>query len=162
MRTSVLIKNSQNRFKLHIKNIKNKTHLILEKLGYKNVELSILFVDDNTIRSLNKAYREKDKATDVLSFAQYADRSEILNLMAISDIPIILGDIVISTDTAKRQAEEASIPFEEECLQLIIHGILHLAGYNHEDGAGEKEISLMRKKEREINEWREKCYQGLT
>lgn len=81
-------------------------------------EISLLLTDDETIRQLNKEYRNKDKSTDVLSFPMEDE--------------IMLGDIVISVDTAKRQAEEAEINLDRETAFLFIHGLLHLLGYDHE------------------------------
>ncbi len=81
-------------------------------------EISLLITDDETIRLYNKEYRNKDIATDVLSFPMKDD--------------VMLGDIVISYDTAKRQAEEADINIDRETAFLFIHGLLHLLGYDHE------------------------------
>lgn len=81
-------------------------------------EISLLLTDDETIRQLNKEYRNKDKSTDVLSFPMEDD--------------IMLGDIVISVDTASRQAAEAEINIDRETAFLFIHGLLHLLGYDHE------------------------------
>lgn len=81
-------------------------------------EISLLLTDDETIRQLNKEYRDKDKSTDVLSFPMEDD--------------IMLGDIAISVDTAKRQAAEAEINIDRETAFLFIHGLLHLLGYDHE------------------------------
>lgn len=81
-------------------------------------EISLLLTDDETIRQLNKEYRNKDKSTDVLSFPMEDE--------------IMLGDIAISVDTAKRQAEEAEINLGRETAFLFIHGLLHLLGYDHE------------------------------
>ena len=81
-------------------------------------EISLLLTDDETIRQLNKEYRNKDKSTDVLSFPMEDE--------------IMLGDIAISVDTAKRQAEEAEINLDRETAFLFIHGLLHLLGYDHE------------------------------
>lgn len=81
-------------------------------------EISLLLTDDETIRQLNKEYRNKDKSTDVLSFPMEDE--------------IMLGDIAISVNTAKRQAEEAEINLDRETAFLFIHGLLHLLGYDHE------------------------------
>ncbi|HIZ88758.1 MAG: rRNA maturation RNase YbeY [Mucispirillum sp.] len=81
-------------------------------------EISLLLTDDETIRQLNKEYRNKDKSTDVLSFPMEDE--------------IMLGDIAISVDTASRQAEEAEINLDRETAFLFIHGLLHLLGYDHE------------------------------
>lgn len=92
-----------------------------------NYEISLLITDDETIHQLNKEYRQKDKPTDVLSFPMEDD--------------IMLGDIVISLDTAKNQAQEREIGLEREIAFLFIHGLLHLLGYDHETSVeDEKEM----------------------
>ncbi len=81
-------------------------------------ELSLLLTDDESIHALNLQYREKDRPTDVLSFEMNDE--------------IMLGDIVISIDTAIKQANDADIALEREVAFLFIHGFLHLLGYDHE------------------------------
>ena len=97
---------------------------------FDECEISLLICDDAQIQELNKEYREKDYATDVLSFPM-------------SDDPYgeggMLGDIVISLDTAKKQAQEADIAIEREISFLFIHGLLHLMGFDHELGQDEEE-----------------------
>lgn len=87
----------------------------------------MLFTDDSEIRQLNCNYRNKDKATDVLSFSQ------IEKLEPGDPTPKSLGDIVISVDTAQKQAEAIGHPFPSEINRLLVHGVLHLFGYDHED-----------------------------
>jgi probable rRNA maturation factor len=91
--------------------------------AFEDAEISVLITDDAEIRSLNAAYRQKDYATDVLSFpmAEYP-----------LDDGGMLGDIVISIDTAKRQAQENEIELAREFAFLYIHGLLHLLGFDHE------------------------------
>ncbi|MFZ8862964.1 MAG: rRNA maturation RNase YbeY [Thermocrinis sp.] len=103
-------------------------HRALEVLGLSKVELSIALVSDAQIKRLNKLYRNKDKPTDVLSFPIGEKVEDWL----------ILGDIVISVDTAKRQARELGHSLEEELKRLLVHGLVHLLGYDHELG-GEEE-----------------------
>ena len=98
---------------------------VLEKLGETQCELSLLLTDDAEIRQLNKTYRDLDHATDVLSFPQDED---VVNESG----DTLLGDVVISVETAARQAEEHHLSFNEELILLAIHGILHLLGYDHE------------------------------
>ena len=100
----------------------------------KRPELTLAFVGDAEIRRLNRKFRKKDKATDVLSFP--------LNERA-SDGKFYLGDILISVPTAKRQAAEIGHPLERELEYLAIHGFLHLLGYEHDEGH-EKEEAKMR------------------
>lgn len=87
-------------------------------------ELSILITDDSEIQKLNKQYRDKDKPTDVLSFSM---------IEGLDDPQPILGDIVISFETAERQAQEYQVNLYQELLRLLIHGILHLVGFEHEN-----------------------------
>lgn len=92
---------------------------------------------DPEIHSLNRQYRQKDKPTDVLSFP-----------LADDVCPALLGDVVISVDTATRQAHRRGHSLREEIQTLLIHGVLHLLGYDHE--VSRSEAIRMRKKEREI------------
>ena len=100
-------------------------------------ELSLALVNDEEIQELNRRYRGQDKPTDVLSFP-LQDRL----------CPTLLGEVIISLDTAKRQAEKRRIPLAEEVQTLLIHGILHLLGYDHE--ISRSEAIRMGKKEREL------------
>ena len=100
----------------------------LEVLGLEGVEISVYITNDEEIRKLNKTYRGKDKATDVLSFP-LDENFEGYRL---------LGDIVISQDTAERQARELDHSLKEEVKRLLIHGLVHLLGYDHEKGEEEE------------------------
>ena len=95
------------------------------------------------MRSLNKQYRGKDKATDVLSFA--ALDVELPKALR-KHTPRMLGDLAISVDTLLRQAKEYGVTPKEELLRLLIHGTLHLLGYDHENVSA-KEAQRMRRKE---------------
>jgi rRNA maturation RNase YbeY len=88
-------------------------------------ELSVALVGDATIRDLNARYRHIDKATDVLAFAQREGEDAALGAA-------LLGDVVISLDTAARQASDKGWPLYDEVRVLLAHGILHLLGYDHE------------------------------
>lgn len=110
---------------------------ILRHLEQTPAELSIALVTDPEIHSLNRQYRQKDKPTDVLSFP-----------LADDVCPALLGDVVISVDTATRQAHRRGHSLREEIQTLLIHGVLHLLGYDHE--VSRSEAIRMRKKEREI------------
>lgn len=91
-------------------------------MGFDDVEVSLLITGDSEIECLNDLYRGQRKPTDVLSFSQQDGDGATGSL---------LGDVVISLDTTLRQAEELEVPAEEEFMRLLIHGILHLAGYDH-------------------------------
>ncbi len=93
-----------------------------------------MIVDDPEITRLNRRYFRRNRATNVISFPMNVEQDAPAHFR-------ILGDVVISAETARRQAEEAGREGEEEILFLLIHGILHLAGYDHEgaaEGSGEK------------------------
>ncbi|NPA57846.1 MAG: rRNA maturation RNase YbeY [Aquificae bacterium] len=111
--------------------VKEVADKILKEMHINDGELSITLTDDETIRQLNKEWRKKDRPTDVLSFP-------------IDEKPPayryrILGDVVISLPYAKRQAEEIGIPYRDEVVRLLTHGILHLLGYDHEGCPAEAE-----------------------
>jgi len=106
---------------------------ILSFLNKQNVELSITLTDNESIKSLNKDWRGKDKPTDVLSFP--------INEKPPGYNYYLLGDVVISLPFAKKQAEEIGFSYKEEVLRLLIHGVLHLLGYDHEKS--EKEAKVM-------------------
>jgi probable rRNA maturation factor len=103
----------------------------MEKLGRDISDVSIAFVDDEAMQDLNKRFRKKNKTTDVLTFPaddSYADPKG-------KGRPI--GDIVISVDQARRQAAEEKHSLATEVRYLILHGILHALGYDHESDSGE-------------------------
>lgn len=112
---------------------------VLNGYDLTDITLSIDFVlcDDKYIHELNSSYRGFDKPTDVLSFAMFADAGEHRIIM---DNQILLGEIIISVETAKKQAEENDKTFESEIYFLLSHGILHLLGFDHQD---EDSLSFM-------------------
>ncbi len=121
--------------------LERKIGATLVYLGLDKAEISILLTDDDEIHSLNQTYRGIDRPTDVLSFSQSeGDFGDIE--------PDMLGDVVISVDTAGRQALEKGHSMERELDTLLIHGILHLAGYDHENN--EKEAEEMEAEEAKI------------
>lgn len=113
---------------------------VLESFGIIDGELTITFATDEEITPLNRRYRKRNAPTDVLSFAMREGRR-------LAKDSSILGDIVISIGRAKEQAKVFGASFKEEIELYVIHGILHLAGYDDEKPAAEKK---MRKKEKEL------------
>ena len=106
------------------------------------VQIGVTFVDNEGIREINREYRDKDTATDVLSFPMYEADEEIDDFEL-----VLLGDIVISLERAEEQRVEYGHPLSREVLYLFCHGLLHLCGYDHET---EEEKSQMREREEEI------------
>lgn len=104
--------------------------------------MSIVLVDDAGIQLLNRDYLQRDKPTNVISFSMREGEGGALH-------PDLLGDVVISTETAERDAAEANVSFDSELLFLLLHGVLHLCGFDHERGTAE-EVRRMEAKEQEI------------
>ena len=128
--------NRQRKIKIDIKAWERFAGRAVEAIGKQESSATIAFVSDKTIRQLNRQFRGMDKATDVLSFP--SGETDSANL----------GDIAISVDTAAVQAKENGLTFDEEVAQLILHGLLHLSGYDHETDNGEMntlELRLRRK-----------------
>lgn len=107
----------------------------MEEVG-ERAELSVTFVDNDTIRSLNKEYRGIDEETDVLSFA--LNEGEDGQNVASEDMPELIGDIVVSLEKADSQAKEYGHSYKRELGFLLVHGFLHLLGYDHERKEEEK------------------------
>lgn len=122
----ILIDNQQEK-RIPADIIRQKTRQILNALDCNTHEISIVLTDDDHIRELNNRFRQIDAPTNVLAFpmqeGEFGDIS-----------PGLLGDIVISCETAGKEADTAGITLEERMSQLLIHGTLHLVGYDHETG----------------------------
>jgi len=98
------------------------------------VEISILFVNDKSMREMNLIHRGKDKVTDVISFPQF--ESSIENMPDFEgQVPLFLGDIVVNLHQAKRQAFQNNTTLYNEVSRLLFHGLLHLLGFDHEKNA---------------------------
>ncbi|MFO7839104.1 MAG: rRNA maturation RNase YbeY [Desulfosalsimonadaceae bacterium] len=122
---TVLIDNRQNRFRLSTEQIRKPAQAILNALGSAEGELSVLLLDDAAIAGLNQQYLGRPGPTNVIAFPMgEGDFADIQ--------PELLGDVVISVDTAAKEAEELGISLSERIRELLIHGILHLFGYDHE------------------------------
>jgi len=115
---------------------------ILSDLGCDDSELSISIVGDQTMRGINREYLGRDKTTNVISFAMREGEFGEIN-------PEMLGDVIICADTTAREAEEGGMPFFNRLSFLLMHGILHITGYDHER-SGEAEAVRMESAEQEI------------
>jgi probable rRNA maturation factor len=103
---------------------------VASELAHPRLAASLLFTDDDDIRALNAEWRGKDKPTNVLSFPML-ERSDLVDL-APEGPPELLGDIALAFETCAREAADKGIPVEQHAAHLIVHGLLHLAGYDHE------------------------------
>ena len=137
----ILIKNHQRRKSLNKKKITGTARKILCILDQSAAELSIMFVGDKKMSELNAVYRGIDRSTDVLAFPQIGQTSGKWEVR-------ILGDIVISVPRAESQAKMYGWGFHDEVSRLLIHGTLHLLGYDHEKTV--YKAGKMRKKETEL------------
>jgi probable rRNA maturation factor len=104
---------------------------ILKELNHPDKEIGILFVDDRQIRELNERYLKVNRPTNVISFPMAQGEFSEIN-------PQLLGDVVISVETATKEAQESGLSLEEEIAFLLIHGILHLMGYDHTRGGRQR------------------------
>jgi len=121
--------------------IRRELKRVLGDLGYSEGELSVLFTDDQEIASLNSRYRKKTEATNVLAFPMWDTPPTGSNAG-------MLGDIVVSMETARRESHALGEPLHETVLRLLIHGLLHLLGYDHE--ISEEEAARMEKAEKRL------------
>ena len=114
--------------------------------GYEgeDAEVSVLFTDDAFISELNQQYRGVEGPTDVLSFA-LIDAEDEVDSVKVKGLPDVLGDVVISLETAGRQAKEEGKTLEQEIALLLVHGALHLLGYGHDEP--EKEAVMWRRQD---------------
>ena len=106
------------------------------KIGRSKAELSLVLADDGMMRSLNRLWRGRDRATNVLSFPATA-------APAIAGAPLLLGDIVLAYGTVAREARSQGKPLADHLSHLIAHGVLHLIGLDHEDDAEARRMEGM-------------------
>lgn len=114
-----------------------------------DIEVSIVLTNDQDIHALNREYRHKDKATNVLSFPQEED----LSLVKKDKHCVLLGDIVLSHETIQKEAEEQNILFQDHVGHLFVHGFLHLIGFTHDleeaaDKMEELELKILEKSQK--------------
>jgi len=111
-------------------------------------ELSLVLVSDRRMRALNRRYRKKDRPTDVLAFPLLERGQIYFSRRKINLSPVLLGDVVISMPTAKRQAAALGHSLRDEMARLLVHGVLHLLGYDHE--RSERDALRMARQEKAI------------
>ena len=135
-----VILNRQRRYQVPASRLRQFVYLLSHRLRLDNQTFTIVLVGDRAIRRLNRDFRNQDKPTDVLSFPAGAEAMPHLDKPG-------LGDMIISVETARRQAFARHHSLEKELRVLVIHGLLHLLGYDHEVDRGEmrrKELRLQR------------------
>lgn len=135
----VLVRNRLRRRALNQSRLQALAHRILASAGDPRAELSVELVGDHRMRRLNRQYRRLDRPTDVLAFPMRE---------GVGSTSSLVGDVVISVHTADRQARTAGHSLDQEVVTLLIHGILHLLGYDHERSG--REARRMVRKEQAI------------
>lgn len=110
---------------------------VVPELANPRLSASILLTSDLEVRALNRLWRERDEPTNVLSFPMI-ERTDLLELPS-DGPPELLGDVVLASETCTREAAAKAVPLERHTAHLIIHGLLHLAGYDHELGPEQAE-----------------------
>ena len=141
-----MIVNLQRKLKIDSKEFRHFFDAALSAVSGTDLRTaSVAFISDRRMIELNRFFRGKDSTTDVLSFPHEPDEFEIPGE---GNTPNYLGDIVISVEQAQKQSRENGLPLDAEIKQLILHGLLHLCGYDHETDNGEmnkRELDLRRK-----------------
>ena len=139
---NIRIENRQKLAKLDLRRIRRVIRKLNKVLSFSDQEISLLFVDNEQIREINRQYLKQDHPTNVISFSIREGDCGHVN-------PYLLGDIVISVERALQDAVSGDLPFDDEVDFLLIHGLLHLLGYNHGDAA-DSETIRMRDKEDDL------------
>ena len=137
---NILVTNRQTIAPVNVPLARQSMAAILKSLEMEGHEVSLLFVDDAEITEINRHYLGRNHPTNVIAFSMNEGDFGTIN-------PLLLGDIVISVETALRDARAGELPLEDEINYLMIHGVLHLLGYDHEQA---REAEEMEKKEKEI------------
>ena len=140
---SVLISNNQTNHRLPVQKIQKTAQAVLNALDSPDAELSLLITDDNEIARFNKEYLKRTGPTNVIAFPMTEGEFSQIT-------PGLLGDVVISADTAFREAQNMNIGLEARFTHLLIHGILHLMGYDHE--ASDQQAEEMDRKAEELSQ----------
>jgi len=139
---NIRIENRQKKTPINRRQIRSSMARLLRCLGHGDAEVSLLLVDDKGIREINRSYLQRDYPTNVISFAMREGPYGQLH-------PQVLGDIVISVETACRQGDKGALSMTESLSFFMIHGLLHLLGYDHE-GVDARDIQRMEEKEDEL------------
>lgn len=138
----IQIENQQKLVKIDRRSIRAAITHLLKLMNCADKEVCITLVDDADIQIINKQYLSKDKPTNVISFSLQEGEFNNIN-------PDMLGDIIISVETAQRDAVKGNLSLDEEILFLIIHGLLHLLGYDHVN-TSQANTRKMKQKEKEL------------
>jgi len=137
---TICIHNRQRAVAIHTAAVKKQVLQIMAYLGCPEQELSVVFGSDRLLQELNRTYRHKNRPTNVLAFPQSST-------YAGEPVSAMLGDVLVSLPTAAREARDLNQALEERVVYLLLHGILHLLGYEHEGSAAQRRRMEAREQE---------------
>jgi len=140
----ITIKNTQRKIKINTAQLCKNIQKILDKLDYSDYDIGLWITTNSTIRKFNKQYRNKDKATSILSFSFHPDLKPNQRIKTRTECDKNLGDMIISAEFIKKDAPNWNQSFNKRLNATIIHGICHLLGYTHNT---EKDFQQMLSKE---------------
>ncbi len=143
----ITIRNTQRKIKIDVNRLRTDAQIVLDALDYSDFDLGIWLCSDSTIRQYNKDYRHKDKATDVLSFPFHIELKPGQRIKVISEEDKNLGDLLIAPNYVFHDALRWGHTFEQRMKVLLVHGICHVLGYDHET---EAEYKVMNKEEKKL------------
>lgn len=145
----IIIKNTQRKIPVHLQQLKKDAQTVLRILRYEDYDLGIWLTTNKTIREYNRDYRHKDKATDILSFSYHPELKAGERIQPKEPEDKNLGDLIISVEYVNTVAQEMSVSLHKRMQVLLVHGICHLLGYDHENDADykvmhRKELALLK------------------
>ena len=143
----IMIKNTQRKHAIDTNAVKDIAQKILDQLDYSDFDLGIWLTNNKTIRDYNKTYRHKDKATDILSFSYHPDLIAGERVVVQSEEDKNLGDLIISPEFVVSQLPDLDTTLEKRLNVLLVHGVCHLLGHDHEKG---DEYEIMNKQEQAL------------
>ncbi len=129
---AIVVQNRQRTVRINTPKVKRQLLRAMTYLGCQHRELSVVFANDNLLHELNRTYRNKDRPTNVLAFPQEP-------IDSVEPSTELLGDVIVSLPTANREALSLEQPLESRVVYLLLHGLLHLLGYDHEQSDAERQ-----------------------
>lgn len=144
----ITINNRQRKIKVNIKEMEHHINVMLQALGYPNFDVGVLLTTNATIRKYNRDYRQKDKATDILSFPYHTELKPGEKIKVKDPEDKNLGDMIISLEYVKKDAPKTwGRSLEEHLINLLAHGLAHLLNYDHQT---DEEFAVMQKIEKKL------------
>ncbi len=143
----ITIRNTQRKITIDTNKLKQDAQKLLDLLDYSDFDLGIWLTTDRTIREYNRNYRNKDKATDILSFPFHPKLKAGKRITVKTADDKNLGDLILSLEYVKKDAANLGVTFKDQLRRLLVHGICHLLGYDH---IKDEDYEVMHKKEERL------------